>query len=212
MKDFSEQAVDILEDIIRSRRDVRGNRFTDQDLTPVTLDKILNAGLAAPSVGFSQPWRFVVVRSAATKLAVKQSFETKNAEAASQFTNERQKLYRQLRLEGITEAPVNIAVFYQPTSEPVLGQTSMSQAGVYSVVCAIQNMWLMARALSVGLGWVSIVDPETVKKLVNAPAACELVGYLCLGYVEDFLDSPELEQLGWERRKPRDEVILSESF
>ncbi|MFT7221818.1 MAG: 5,6-dimethylbenzimidazole synthase [Candidatus Azotimanducaceae bacterium] len=212
MARFTPSDIQTLEQIMSSRRDVRGNRFLPKALQDAALDKILNAGLSAPSVGFSQPWRFVVVRSQATKMAVKASFDVENKNAIEQFSDDKQDLYRQLKLEGIVDAPVNVAVFYQPSVDPVLGQTSMSNTGVYSVVCAIQNMWLMARALEVGLGWVSIVDPEAVKQLLNAPRESELVGYLCLGYVDEFLDSPELEQKGWDRRKPFDEVVFSESF
>ena len=110
------------------------------------------------------------------------------------------------------KTPVNIAVFYKPSTEAVLGQTSMDEVGEYSVVCAIQNMWLMSRALNVGMGWVSILDSQEVKNILNAPKQNKLVAYLCLGYVDQFLDSPELEQLKWESRKSIDRVVYSERY
>lgn len=191
---------------------MRGNRFSDLPLEDHVVEAILDAAISAPSVGYSQPWRFVLVRDADTRRRIKSSFEEENEKGAARFSGERETQYRSLKLEGIDEAPLNIAVFYQPSESPVLGQTTMQQSGVFSVVCAIQNMWLMARALNVGLGWVSIVAPETIKQILNAPEESELVGYLCLGYVDEFLQKPELESMGWESRKHLDEVVFDESF
>ena len=117
-----------------------------------------------------------------------------------------------LKLEGIHESPVNIAVFYKPEKEPVLGQNTMPETGEYSVVCAVQNMWLMSRALNVGLGWVSILDPQAVKKILNAPAPNKLVAYLCIGYVGEFFSTPELERLQWKARKPLEAAIHRDSY
>ena len=153
-----------------------------------------------------------MIRSETTKRKVKASFDDANQKAAGQFTGEQRHTYQDLRLEGIIEAPVNIAVFYVPEAGPVLGQHSMPRTGLFSVVCAIQNMWLMSRALNVGLGWISILEPEKVKQALAAPPACDLVGYLCLGYVDEFLDSPELEQKGWAARKAVNDVVFSEMF
>lgn len=202
----------MLQSILASRRDVRGNRFTNKPIANDTINTIIKAGLAAPSVGFSQPWRFVVIRSEETKRQIKASFDEENRRGEAAFEGGQQALYKAMKLEGIIEAPVNIAVFYQPAAGPVLGQTSMSQSGKYSVVCAIQNMWLMARTLEVGFGWVSIVDPEKVKQVLNAPEESELIGYLCLGYVDAFGTQPELEEKGWDTRRPWDEVVISEFF
>ncbi|MGB1237564.1 MAG: 5,6-dimethylbenzimidazole synthase [Pseudomonadales bacterium] len=197
--------------VMHARRDVRGNRFLDTPIPAHCLEKILDAALCAPSVGFSQPWKFVIVRDQRTKAAIKASFDTANAEASALFA-ERQQDYRALKLEGITRAPLNIAVFYTPSDRPVLGQTSMPETGRDSVACAIQNMWLMARSLNIGLGWVSILDPLEVKRLLKAPADSELVGYLCLGYVDYFYSQPELEKRQWAERKKRSQIIFDESF
>jgi 5,6-dimethylbenzimidazole synthase len=209
---FSDQETAVLEEIISNRRDVRGNRFLQKDVSDEVLDKLLSAALYAPSVGFSQPWEFVVIRDDATKKKVKASFDVENLKAKDCFEEKKSQEYAVLKLEGITEAPVNIAVFYKPPVAPVLGQTSMKETGLFSVVCAVQNMWLMARALNLGMGWVSILDPLKVKQILNAPEPRQLVAYLCIGWVDKFLTQPELEILKWEKRKERGQVVYYESF
>lgn len=208
MRKFTSEDIETLENIILSRRDVRGNRFIDKEISKEDLEKILFAGVNAPSVGFSQPWEFVVVKDMAIRNEIKQSFFEENEKAADLFEGKKGDAYTQLKLEGISESALNIAVFYKPKEHPVLGQTSMKEAGVFSVVCAIQNMWLMARALGVGLGWVSILDPNKVKAILNAPKDRQLIGYLCLGHVDFFYENPELEKLKWEKRKTIDEVLI----
>lgn len=208
---FTVQDVAVLREIILHRRDVRGGRFIDKPVEQRELDQLLAAALHAPSVGFSQPWDFVLIRDMATRLQVKDSFDEVNAAAQTLF-DERQDRYARLKLEGILEAALNIAVFYKPPTEPVLGQTSMREAGLYSVVCAIQNMWLMARALNIGLGWVSILDPLKVCRILKAPSGHQLVAYLCIGYTDGFFTRPELEILEWERRKEQETVVRYEHF
>lgn len=208
MSKFTSEDIETLENIILSRRDVRGNRFIDKDISNEDLEKILFAGINAPSVGFSQPWEFVVIKDAAIRNEIKQSFFEENDKASKLFDGKKGDAYTQLKLEGISESALNIAVFYKPKEHPVLGQTSMKEAGVFSVVCAIQNMWLMGRALGVGLGWVSILDPNKVKTILNAPEDRQLIGYLCLGHVDFFYENPELEKLKWEKRKTIDEVLI----
>lgn len=212
MNKFSESESDILEKIIQNRRDVRGNQFLDKKISKDCLNKILLAGINAPSVGYSQPWEFVIVEDHEKKNAIKASFNSENAKASKVFSDEKKGLYDQLKLEGIHEAPTNIAVFYKPCKSPVLGQNSMQEVGVYSVVCAIQNMWLMARALNIGMGWVSIIDPVLVKEILNAPEDNQLVAYLCLGHVENFYEKPELETKQWEKRKQLDQLVFKESY
>ncbi|SFL90752.1 5,6-dimethylbenzimidazole synthase [Marinobacter zhejiangensis] len=204
---FTDADQDLLVDIMLHRRDVRGNNFLADEVPDEVVSQILRAATLAPSVGYSQPWEFVMVRDPAIRRQVVADFEVENQKAEARFSGDRRNLYTRLKLEGILEAPVNIAVFYKPSAGPVLGQTSMAEVGEYSVVCAIQNMWLMARALNVGMGWVSILNPDTVKQLLNAPPENKLVGYLCLGYVRQFFDTPELERLAWDRRKPLETVV-----
>ena len=211
-KQFDHNDIEILEAVMKHRRDIRGNRFTNEPVSDESLDKILSAALYAPSVGFSQPWEFVVIRDEETRNRVAHSFHAENEKAATRFSGARQAQYRGLRLEGITAAPVNIAVFYTPHDVPVLGQTSMEDVGPYSVVCAVQNMWLMARALNIGMGWVSILDAECIKRILHAPQGHRLIAYLCVGYVNSFLDKPELEIKRWEQRKLKNMVVLHESY
>ena len=209
---FTEAEATVLRDIMRNRRDVRGNRFVNKPVEDAVLQQLLDAALYAPSVGFSQPWEFVIIKDNAIKQQVKESFAAENKKAGPAFDAAKQSLYTLLKLEGIVEAPVNIAVFYKPSDKPVLGQTSMEEAGLYSVVCAIQNMWLMARALNIGIGWVSILDPEKVKQIVSAPSANKLVAYLCVGYTNGFYSKPELELLQWEKRKSQQALVFYESY
>jgi 5,6-dimethylbenzimidazole synthase len=209
---FTEAEASILRDIMRNRRDVRGNRFVNKPVEDAVLQQLLDAALYAPSVGFSQPWEFVIIKDNAVKQQVKESFTAENEKAIPSFETAKQSLYTRLKLEGIMEAPINIAVFYKPSGRPVLGQTSMEEAGLYSVVCAIQNMWLMARALNIGIGWVSILDAEKVKEIVSAPSANKLVAYLCVGYTNGFYSQPELELLQWEERKSQQALVFYESY
>ncbi len=209
---FTLQEQQVLENIMLQRRDVRGNNFTHQPITDEVLDKILAAATMAPSVGFSQPWEFVIIKDKKVKQQIGENFKAENEKAQELFLDEKRDLYAKLKLEGILEAPINLAVFYKPSEAPVLGQTSIAEVGEYSVVCAVQNMWLMARALNVGIGWVSILDSNAVKKVLNAPMKNKLVAYLCVGYVKEFYDKPELEKLNWDKRKPLDNAIFRESY
>ena len=136
MSKFTTGEIETLEQIIVSRRDVRGNRFLDKEIEQSHLDKILFAGINAPSVGFSQPWEFVVVKDLEIRNKIKESFLEENQKAKQLFKEEKLDAYTKLKLEGITESALNIAVFYKPSHSPVLGQTTMKEAGVYSVVCA----------------------------------------------------------------------------
>lgn len=209
---FTPEDVAVLYDIICNRRDVRGNRFLNKPLEDAVLQQLLDAAFHAPSVGFSQPWEFVLIKENAVKQQVKESFTEENGKAVPAFETEKQVAYSRLKLEGIMEAPLNIAVFYKPSACPVLGQTSMEEVGLYSVVCAIQNMWLMARALNLGIGWVSILDAEKVKRIVKAPEQNKLVAYLCIGYTDGFYTQPELELLQWEKRKATEASVFYESY
>ena len=192
-------------EIIKARRDVRGNRFVDKEIEDEKLELILEAGISAPSVGYSQPWKFIVIKDEKIKEAVLNNFEKENAKAKEMFKE--RELYKQLKLEGIKEAPINIAVLYEPKDEEVLGMTSMREMGEYSVVCAIQNMWLMARSLNIGIGWVSILDEKKVLQELKTAKNSKLIAYLCLGYVDKFYDESELKTLGWDSKKRLSECV-----
>jgi len=197
--EFNQEDVDTLLSIMHNRRDVRGNRFLNRPIEKEKIDLILEAAASAPSVGYSQPWEFVLIDDTEKKDQIFNIFEVENEKAKPIFGH--RPMYERLKLEGIKEAPLNIAVLYKETKEDVLGQTSMSKMGEYSVVCAVQNMWLMARALNIGMGWVSILDEQKVIKEIGASSQHKLVSYICLGYVNKFLDEPELKILGWDKQK-----------
>ena len=205
MRAFDLHAQTLLQSIFSSRRDVRGNRFIDEPIEEEVLRKILEAAISAPSVGFSQPWKFIIVQDAAKREAIYNEFVSENAKASKKFKDN--SLYPTLKLEGIKESPLNIAVLYQKPTKAVLGQTTQKKMGEYSVVCAIQNLWLMARAHNIGVGWVSILRPKKVKKVLGIGDEYKLIGYLTMGYVSEFLDEPELLKLGWEEKKTVDEVV-----
>ena len=209
---FTEKDADLLESIIQHRRDVRGNRFIAKPIEKEKIIKIIRAGMYAPSVGFSQPWEMILVRDYGTRQKIRQSFNVSNDHSINMFDEVSQKKYQHLKLEGILESDLNIAVFYKPSEKPVLGQTIMPDMGRYSVVCAVQNMWLMARTLQIGMGWVSILDPENVKQLLKAPQDRELIGYLCLGYTDFFYTEPELALKNWNQQKLKEEVVFEEMY
>lgn len=196
---------ELLQTIFSSRRDVRGNRFVDAPIDDEVLRKILEAAISAPSVGFSQPWKFVIVQDHAKREEIYEEFVRENTKASKLF--EGNLLYDTLKLEGIKESALNIAVLYKKPTKTVLGQTTQKKMGEYSVVCAIQNLWLMARAYNIGVGWVSILRAKKVKKILGIGDEYKLIGYLTLGHVSEFLDEPELLKLGWEEKKTLDEVV-----
>ena len=202
---FSQEDAQKLLQIMKARRDVRGNRFISTKVEQEKLSLILEAGISAPSVGYSQPWKFVLIQNDKVKESILKNFNGENEKAKEIFKEE--NLYTKLKLEGIKEAPINIAVLYEPQDGEVLEMTSMKKMGEYSVVCAIQNMWLMARALNIGLGWVSILDEQKVLQTLDAPKNSQLIAYLCLGYVDKFYEESELKTLGWKEEKRLEDVI-----
>ena len=204
---FTKKDAKKLLQIIKARRDVRGNRFINKPIEDEKLDMILQAAIYAPSVGYSQPWKFVIIKDEKTKNDIVENFVYENEKAKKIF--EQKPLYNKLKLEGIKEAPINIAVLYEPKDEDVLGMTSMKKMGEYSVVCAVQNMWLMARTLNIGIGWVSILDEKKVLKTLNIKDKTKLIAYLCVGYVDEFYNESELKTKGWEREKSLKECVLS---
>jgi len=198
---------------IFERRDVRRN-FLKTPIADDVLTRILTAAHHAGSVGFMQPWDFIIVRQAETKRAVKQLFEKANAEAAQRYEGRRATLYRSLKLEGIEEAPVNLCVTCsrQRGGPHVLGRSTVRETDVYSTCCAIQNLWLAARAEGIGVGWVSILPYGALKTLLGIPRPVKVLAYLCLGYVSGFAERPDLETAGWRRRIPVERLIHAESW
>ena len=201
-----------LYDLIFSRRDVR--RFTNRPVPYQALQKILKAAHHAPSVGFMQPWNFLVIRDLQVKQRVKELFTRENARAAKVFRGKRKKLYSRLKLEGISEAPINLCVTCDPSrfGPHVLGRHTIRRTDVYSTCCAIQNLWLAARAEGLGVGWVSIFSNQRLKKILGIPAGILPVAYLCIGYPVEFLKEPELQKVGWASRLPLEELIFSDRW
>jgi 5,6-dimethylbenzimidazole synthase len=197
-------------ELMLSRRDVRGSSFLSTAIQQEHLDLILKSALAAPSVGYSQPWEFILIHDDTTKDKIYKNFKKENTKAKDVFKEK--ALYQDLKLEGIKEAPLNIAVLFKENEETILGTTSMDKMGEYSVVCAIQNMWLMARSLEIGMGWVSILDEKEVLQTLHVPPSRKLIAYLCLGYVKAFQKEPELKTLKWEKEKSLKDLIHLNTF
>jgi len=205
MQKIDKEASEHLAHIIKARRDIRGNNFISKKIPKKSIEQIIEAGLNAPSVGYSQPWKFVIIEEETIKEKVYQNFVKEYDKSKKHFKD--RPMYEQLKLEGIKETPINIAVFYKKSSSKILGQTSQKKMGEYSVVCAIQNMWLMARSLNIGMGWVSILKPKKIKKILDVSDKYKLVSYLCVGYVKEFPQEPELEKLQWKKKKKYKEIV-----
>jgi 5,6-dimethylbenzimidazole synthase len=211
--DFSEQERESFYKAIYSRRDVRSN-FTSEQIDDQVLMRILKAGHHAPSVGFSQPWNFILVKNIETREKIKESFENEKARSSKLIEDPRRSKYLSYKLEGILESSINVCVTYDPTkSGPfVIGRTSIPETGTFSVCCAVQNMWLAARTEGIGVGWVSILSNETLRDVLNIPDHVVPIAYLCLGHVSKFEPKPDLETSGWLPRLKLDDVIYHEKW
>jgi 5,6-dimethylbenzimidazole synthase len=198
---------------IYERRDVR-SRFIAAALPDAVLARILDAAHHAPSVGFMQPWEFIVITDELVRRAIRQQFEETNARAAAAYTGDRRALYDRLKLEAIVDSAVNLCVTCDPSVARGhgLGRQTMPETAMYSAVCAIQNCWLAARAEGVGVGWVSIVEAGALRRILAIPDHIVIVGYLCLGYVSGFDAEPELAAKGWERRVPLAEALHFDQY
>jgi 5,6-dimethylbenzimidazole synthase len=210
---FTQTERDAVYRAIRERRDVRSG-YLSRPVENDILLRLLRAAHMAPSVGLMQPWRFVVVRDAELRAVVHNNFLGANRKAAVACTAERRPAYERLKLEGLLDAPQHLCVLCDTTSERGhgLGRNSMPQTAAYSVACAVQNLWLAARAEGIGVGWVSILDPVAVKTLLHIPSHLELIAYLCLGYVESFSAVPDLERDGWEHREGIASLVYVDYF
>jgi len=195
-------------DLVLWRRDVR--RFRPDALPSGQVERLIELATHAPSVGNCQPWRFVLVDAPERRQAVRDSFERANRAALDGYDGETRALYARLKLEGLEAAPVQIAVFADEATDrgAGLGRQSMPEMLRYSVVGAVHTLWLAARAEGLGLGWVSILEPDVVTKALEVPADWTLIAYLCLGIpVEEHID-PELERAGWQARADTGDVLL----
>ena len=197
-----------LRDLLVWRRDVR--RFRREPLPSGTVESLFELACLAPSVGLSQPWRFVIVDDEAVRAAIRRNFATCNAAALEAQSRERAGRYARLKLAGLEEAPCHFAVFADRGTGQGhgLGRHTMPEMIEYSAVTAVHTIWLAARAQGIGMGWVSILDPQAVATLLQVPAEWKFIGYFCLGYPQADDTTPELEQSGWERRRLPSSVII----
>jgi len=190
-----------LRDLMKWRRDVR--HFNTAPVEEALLRDCLDSFLLAPSVGLSEPWRVIRVESAGARRAALDNFSAANDRALAGYDGDRAQHYSRLKLSGMTEAPVQLAVFCdEETGKGAsLGQLTMPEMRRYSVVGAITHFWLAARARGLGVGWVSILDPDRLARDLDVPGAWALVAYLCVGWPAADTDTPELERVGWEDRR-----------
>ena len=212
-EDFSKEEKNGFYKAIFSRRDVRSH-FTPEPIDDKTLSRILNAAHHAPSVGFSQPWNFILIKDIETRSKVKESFDNERKRSATLIEDPKKSKYLSLRLEGILASAVNVCVTYDPTKFGpfVIGRSSIPETGIYSVCCAIQNLWLAARTEGIGLGWVSILSNDDLKKILEIPEHIVPIAYLCLGHVSKFAEKPDLETAGWLPRLDLKDVVFYEKW
>lgn len=205
---FSEDERAGLYRAIYERRDVRSQFLPDPIPQPV-LARLLIAAHHAPSVGFMQPWDFILIDSVEVREQVLASFNEENAKAAENYSGERQQAYRNLKLQAITESPMNLCITCNRTrgGSHVLGRNSVVEMDLFSTCLAVQNLWLAARAEGIGVGWVSILDQDRLSDILELPDHVYPLAYLCLGYVSEFLDQPELQAKGWRKRLPLEELV-----
>lgn len=209
-QDFTQGEKEAFYKLLKSRRDIRSG-FKPEALPESIVNNILSAAHHAPSVGFMQPWNFILIKDQDKKSLVKESFIKSQSKEAELFTGEKRDLYDSLKLEGIEEAPLNILVTCERnrTGESGLGRSSQDNMDIFSTVCAIQNMWLAARVEGVGIGWVSIVEKHRLRQIFKLPENVEPVAYLCVGFVDEFPEKPELEKVGWQERLKLEDLIFN---
>jgi len=197
-----------LRDLLIWRRDVR--HFRHDPLPSGTLEALIELACLAPSVGLSQPWRFVIVDDTALRAAIRENFQACNAAALTAQSGERARIYARLKLAGLEEAPAHLAVFADRSTPQGhgLGRQTMPEMIEYSAVTAVHTIWLAARAHGIGMGWVSILDQQAVAALLQVPPDWKFIGYFCLGYPQAEDATPELEQSGWECRRVPSSVVI----
>jgi 5,6-dimethylbenzimidazole synthase len=202
-----------LYDVINRRRDTR-REFTGDPIPGGVLDRVLSAAHCAPSVGMSQPWDFVLVRSPQTLDAFAEHVGSERDTFAATLEGERLETFNRIKVEGIRESGLGIVVGYDPTrgGPNVLGRHAIADAGLYSVVCAIQNLWLAATTEGLGVGWVSFYREEFLRDLVGMPEHVRPVAWLCVGPVSDLPEVPDLERFGWRHRSPLASVLHEETY
>ena len=209
---FDEQEREAVYRVIRERRDVR--RFKSDPISDPILGRILTAAMQAPSVGYSQPWNFILVKDKATRGRIHEAFLRANEEAKKMFPGERGEKYASLKLEGILDSALNICVTCDRKrfGPAVLGRTAQPDMDLYSAVCAVQNLWLAARSEGIGVGWVSIIKPEELSAIMKLPEGVVPIAYLCVGYTDSFAPEPELKTAGWLPKVPFTDLIYHDCW
>ncbi|BCH26177.1 5,6-dimethylbenzimidazole synthase [Mesorhizobium sp. L-8-3] len=210
---FDSFARDAVYRAIFTRRDVRSH-FVDEPLDDAVLARLLSAAHHAPSVGYMQPWNFILVRDRERRHQVRDLFLAARTREAEVMEADKQELYRSLKLEGIVESALNLCVTCDRARSRAspLGRSHNPEMDLFSTVCAVQNFWLAARAEGVGVGWVSILDMAALKRLLAIPDHVVPIAYLCVGRVSTFAGRPDLETKGWGKRLPLSTLIMSESY
>lgn len=210
---FSDAERDAVYRAIHTRRDVR-SQFLPRPIDTAVLDRLLLAAHHAPSVGFMQPWNFLVVTDLGVKASIKAAFTRANDEAAHLFADKKKQLYSAIKLEGIVEAPVNLCITCDRTrgGPVVLGRTHNRDTDLYSTVCAVQNLWLAARAEGIGFGWVSIFNDADLCAILDLPDHVVPVAYLCIGHVAELHSEPELQVRGWQQRIDIEDLIFADKW
>ena len=205
---FDQQFRARFEDLLKWRRDVR--HFRTDPVDPQLVEHLIALASLAPSVGYSQPWRFVLVESDERRKEIRANFEECNQQALNAYAGEKAQLYSKLKLAGLREAPIHLAVFLNQLTESGsgLGRMTMPETLEYSAVLSVYTLWLAARSYGLGVGWVSILDPAKVNVCLELPAEWKLIAYLCLGYPQEEHSTPELLRNGWEVKAPAAEVLL----
>jgi len=197
-----------LRELLVWRRDVR--RFLRDPLPIGKIEELIALACLAPSVGLSEPWRFVIVDDGARRAAIRHNFELCNAQALAAQNRQRAARYARLKLAGLEDAPGHVAVFANRTTPQghLLGRRTMPEMIDYSTVTAVHTIWLAARAEGIGMGWVSILDPQAVAAILEVPAEWKFIGYFCLGYPQSADALPELQRSQWERRRKPGSFII----
>lgn len=198
---------------IHERRDVRG-QFLPDPIDGDVLARLLAAAHAAPSVGLSQPWNFILIRDPGVRSEIRAAFERANTEAKDMFEGKQRALYSELKLQGICDAPLNLCITCDRSrgGPVVLGRTHDNDTDLYSTVCAVQNLWLAARAEGIGVGWVSIFHDEDLRRILGLPDHIVPVAYLCLGHVRELFTEPELQVRGWAKQHSVAEMVFQDRW
>jgi 5,6-dimethylbenzimidazole synthase len=202
-----------LYEVVHRRRDTRAE-FTGSEIPPDVLRRVLTAAHAAPSVGLSQPWDFVLVRDESIRRAFRDHVQAERSVFSAQLDQERAETFSRIKVEGVMESSLGIVVTYDPDrgSPAVLGRHAIADAGLYSVCLAIQNLWLAATEEGLGVGWVSFYREDVLRRLLNIPTKVRPVAWLCVGPVRSLPDTPDLERHGWRNRLPLEDVLHYDSY